>query len=166
MKTILLLPVTVLFAFSALELMNSSSLNDETEIKWLSLEEAQTQAGENGKPIFVFVEAEWCGTCKRMMNTVFPDPEISTLVTEYYHPVIIDLDSNEQVVFNGKEKTERSFARTMQVQQTPTMIFISSSGEVMGRQPGFMDRSELKQLLHYVLSDQFGEVPVSEFQID
>ena len=166
MKTILLLPVTVLFAFSTLELMNSPSLNDDAEINWLSVEEAQAQAGEDGKPLFVFVEAEWCGTCKQMLNTVFPDPEISTLVSENYHPVVIDLDSKKQVLFNGKEKTERSFARTMQVQQTPTMIFISSSGEVMGRQPGFMDRSELKQLLHYVLSDQFGEVPVSEFQVD
>ncbi len=166
MKTILLLPVTVLFAFSALELMKSSSLNDETEIKWLSLEEAQAQAGEDGKPLLVFVEAEWCGTCKQMMNTVFPDTDISKLVAENYHPVVIDLDSKKKVLFNGKQKTERNFSRTMQVQQTPTMIFIDSSGEVMGRQPGFMDRSELKKLLHYVLSDQFGEVPVSEFQID
>jgi len=158
--------LVLMLAFSPLTLVHSSSSMDENEINWLTLEEAQVQTDNDGKPLFVFVEAEWCGTCKQMMNTVFPDPEISTLLTENYHPVLIDLDSQNKVHFNGKEMTERNFARTMQVQQTPTMIFIDNNGEVLGRQPGFMNRDELKILLLYVVSDQFGEVPFSEFQMD
>ena len=156
----------LMLAFSPLTLVHSSSSIDENEIRWLSLEEAQVRSVQDGKPIFVFVEAEWCGTCKQMMNTVFPEAEISSLLTENYHPVLIDLDSQKKVLFNGDETTERNFARTMQVQQTPTMIFIDNNGEVMGRQPGFMNRDELRTLLHYVVSDQFGEIPFSEFQMD
>lgn len=132
--------------------------------EWVTLEEAQALSAEDQKPLFVFVEAEWCGICKRMMNSVFPLPDITELLVENYHPVLIDLDSGEIIIFNGEEISERNFARNMQVQQTPTMIFIDSAGDVMGRQPGFMGHDELKRLLLYVLSDQFGVVPLTEFR--
>lgn len=136
-----------------------------SDINWISLTEAQQKTKIDGKPLFVFVEAEWCGICKRMMNSVFPLPDITELLVENYHPVLIDLDSGEIIIFNGEEISERNFARNMQVQQTPTMIFIDSAGDVMGRQPGFMGHDELERLLHYVLSDQFGTVPLTEFRI-
>ncbi len=137
---------------------------NNSEIHWFKLSEAQEKSKKDGKPLFIFVEAEWCGICKRMQNTVFPHPEISDLLKNNFHPVLIDLDSRKTVRFNGEEFTERNFARILQVQQTPTMIFIAADGEVMGRQPGFMDREELKNLLLYVRSDQFGLIPLSEFQ--
>ena len=140
----------------------ADTFNDE--VHWFKLSEAQEKSKKDGKPLFIFVEAEWCGICKRMQNTVFLHPENFDLLKNNYHPVLIDLDSRKTVRFNGEELTERNFARILQVQQTPTMIFIAADGEVMGRQPGFMNREELKNLLLYVRSDQFGLIPLSEFQ--
>lgn len=134
------------------------------EIHWIKLSEAQEKSKKDGKPLFIFVEAEWCGICKRMQNTVFPVPEVADLLSNNYHPVLIDLDSRKKVIFNGEDVSERNFARNMQIQQTPTIIFIDADGEVLGRQPGFKDREELRKLLLYILSDQFGIVPLSEFQ--
>ncbi|TVP98030.1 MAG: thioredoxin family protein [Balneolaceae bacterium] len=136
------------------------------EIHWIKLSQAQEKSKKDGKPLFIFVEAEWCGICKRMLNSVFPQKGITELLTNNFHPVLIDLDSRNAIMFNGEEISERNFARNMQVQQTPTMIFINAEGEVMGRQPGFMDQDELEKLLHYVLSDEFGIVPFSEFQVN
>lgn len=136
------------------------------EITWISLTEAQEKSVVDGKPLFIFVEAEWCGFCKQMMNSVFPEPSVTELLTDNFHPVLIDLDSRETIHFNGEVMTERNFARSMQVQQTPTTIFIDENGEVLGSQPGFMDTDELEKLLLYVLSEQFGVVPLSEFTID
>lgn len=135
------------------------------EINWVSLTEAQEKSDIDGKPLFIFVEAEWCGICKRMMNSVFPQSTITSLLTDNFHPVLIDLDSRDTILFNGEVMTERSFAKNMQVQQTPTTIFIDENGEVLGSQPGFMDTDELEKLLLYVLSEQFGVVPLSEFRI-
>ncbi len=146
--------------------MLNETVLEANEIEWLSIVEAQEKSESDGRPLFIFVEAEWCGICKRMMNSVFPESTITRLLTNNFHPVLIDLDSRETILFNGEVMTERDFAKMMQVQQTPTTIFIDENGEVLGRQPGFMDTDELEKLLKYVLSDSFEVVPFSEFRID
>lgn len=164
MKISVILLITLAINFTGY-FANNTELTP-TEINWISLTEAQEKSSVDGKPLFIFVEAEWCGICKRMMNSVFPEPSVTELLTDNFHPVLIDLDSRKTILFNGEVMTERNFARNMQVQQTPTTIFIDEAGDVLGSQPGFMDVDELKKLLHYLLSDQFGLVPLSEFSID
>jgi len=157
-----ILPLLI-FLFSANEKTpDQNSVYNESDIQWQALEEAQYLAKEDNKPLFIFVEAEWCGTCKAMLREVFPQENVREEV-QNFHLVSIDVDSRKEVTFNGESLTEREFAQAMQVQGTPTMIFVDSGGEVMGRQPGFMDAEELIKLLRYVRSDQFGEVPFSEF---
>lgn len=157
-----------IFIFTFIQPQISASNTDHPvdNINWLTLTEAQKKSAIDGKPLFIFVEAEWCGICKRMMNSVFPHPTVTEILTDNFHPVLIDLDSGEPVLFNEEVLTERNFARNMKVQQTPTTIFIDKNGDVLGSQPGFMDTEELKKLLQYVLSEQFGVVPLSEFQFD
>ncbi|WP_340103341.1 thioredoxin family protein [Rhodohalobacter sp. 8-1] len=53
--------ITMGFAFHA---------NTPATLSWLTMEEAQQKSMEDGKPLFVFVEAEWCGICKRMLQNV------------------------------------------------------------------------------------------------
>ena len=160
---ILLLSVIIL---DTTHFLSNEAESVSNEIEWLSITEAQEKSKSDGRPLFIFVEAEWCGICKRMINSVFPEPSVTELLTDNFHPVLIDLDSRETILFNGEVMTERDFARIMQVQQTPTTIFIDENGDVLGSQPGFMDVDELEKLLHYLLSDQFGDVPLSEFRID
>lgn len=137
--------------------------NHPSAIDWISLTEAQQNAAEDGKPLFVFVEAEWCSICKRMLKNVFPTEGVSSALADKYHPVSIDLDSKNEIQFNGQTMTEREFARKMNVAGTPTTIFIDAKGEELGRQVGFIDVDQLKRLLAYVRSDQFFDVPLEEF---
>jgi len=137
------------------------SVNEPFE--WLKLEKAQSAATNDGKTIMVFVEAEWCGICRRMENEIFPQVAIQTLIREKYHPVTIDLDSREKVIYNGQEMTEREFARKMNVSATPTIIFINPQGEVLAHQIGFNPADRFESLLNFINSDQFGEMPFEEY---
>lgn len=141
----------------------SKPVSAQSTIDWIDLEEAQNLSKEDQKPVFVFVEAEWCGFCKKMKREVFPKNEISGLLNQEYYGVLIDLESKNEISFNGKRMTERDFARSMEVMQTPTMIFLDDKGEELGRQPGYLDSDEFYKLLRYVLSDEFGTVSFSDF---
>lgn len=164
MKTLKILPLVLFasFAFTAYAGTPSNAGNGSA-VNWLSLDEAQEKAVEDGKPLFVFVEAEWCGICKRMLNNVFPKDVVAGPLSEQYHPVSIDLDSKKEIQFNGEKMTERKFARKMEVTGTPTTIFFNAEGEELGRQVGFIDTDELERLLAYITSDQFPNVPLEEF---
>ena len=135
----------------------------DDSFNWLKLEEAQQQASETGKTVFVFVEAEWCGFCRQMEREVFPDERVIGVVNEYYLPVTIDVDSRDRVRFNGEEMTEREFARLMNVRATPTILFIDPEGVELGRQEGYNPTDRFKAVLEFVLSDQFGEIPFEEY---
>ena len=158
----LLLIISLAFAFT-LGFEKFEQHNSNTG--WLSLQEAQQKSKVDGKPLFVFVEAEWCGICRQMLQDVFPNEKVAENLSENYHPVIIDLDSKAQVSFNGEEMTEREFVRKMEVVATPTTIFIDSDGIELGRQLGGLDSTQIIRLLAYVASDQFFEVSLEEFEM-
>lgn len=162
---ILLLIFTIIITAALSDGMARQSETDG-DISWLAMEEAQQHAEDDGKPLFVFVEAEWCGICKRMLSNVFPERAVREDLVENYHPVMIDLDSKNKIRFNGETMTERDFARKMKVTGTPTTFFFDSSGEELGRQVGFIGSEELQRLLVYVNSERFNEVSFEEFEGD
>ena len=156
--------VSTILATIALSSAVAQQNNAGNSISWLTMEEAQNASADDKKPVFVFIEADWCGICKRMLESVFPKQEVSAALADKYHPVSIDLDSKREILFNGEVMTEREFAKKMEVQGTPTTIFFSAGGKELGRQTGFIDTGELNLLLAYITSDQFPDVPLEEFK--
>lgn len=165
MKTLKILFLILIVAFTFTSYAGISQIaGNGSAVNWLSLDEAQKKSAEDGKPLFVFVEAEWCSICKRMLNSVFPKDVVAGPLSDQYHPVSIDLDSKNEIDFNGERMTEREFAQKMEVTGTPTTIFFNTEGEELGRQVGFIDTDELERLLAYITSDQFPDVPLDKFQ--
>ncbi len=142
----------------------AGSARGQSGPNWLSLEEGQTLASEENKILFVFVEAEWCAICKQMKKEVFPNTAILELLEGRFASTRIDLDSKHPVLFNGTTLTERSFAESMEVVATPTLIFADSDGKILGDANGFYDQERLLVLLKYLDSDQFQEVTFLEFE--
>lgn len=163
---VLSLFITILFASGQLFNLNGQNKSKTTETKWFTLKEAQTLAAEsNGnKLIMLFVEAEWCGICKQMHKLVFPTAKVSNQIDTGFLPVSLDLDSREVVNFFGTELTKRELAQKLNVQATPTTIFIDSSGEVLANHMGFLDANDLISLLTFLHSDEFGKIDFIEFK--
>lgn len=153
-----LYPLVLMLGFL---LMTNVSLAQS--IDWTSLKEAQTKASESGKKVLIYAEAEWCGYCKRMNKNVFPQRTVRDSLKKYFHPVRIDIDSTKKEVFNDEEFTQQMLARKFRVTGTPTMIFVSSDGEILGIQPGFIKADIFDKLLAYVGSDLFHELRFKEY---
>ena len=138
--------------------------NAQSAPTWLSLDEGQVLASTDKKVLFIFVEAEWCGICKRMKKEVFPNADILALLENRFATVSIDLDSKHSVVFNGKDFTERSFAESMDVIATPTMIFADQDGKILGETAGFYGEDRFLLLLSFLDSERFQEMTFEEFE--
>lgn len=154
MKTRLL--ALLVFIFVGTDLMAQS-------IEWMPLEEAQTQASETGKKVLIYAEAEWCGYCKKMNKQVLPKSSVRDSLSKYFHPVRVDIESDQKLVFNDEELTEQTLSRRFRVSGTPTMIFVDSEGEVLGTQPGFLKAEIFDKLLAYVGNDLFDKLEFKEY---
>jgi thiol-disulfide isomerase/thioredoxin len=89
-------------------------------------EEALEEAAKQEKVIFVDAYASWCGPCKRMAKSVFPDPKAGEFYNENFINVKLDYEKEEAATFRKKYP----------VQAFPTLYFIDFDGEVVHQQKG------------------------------
>ncbi len=105
----------------------------------------------------LFVEAEWCGYCKKMYEEVFPKQTVQDSLHKYFYPVKVDVESDRQIVLNGNSLTEQQLARQFRASSTPTFIFLDQNGNTIGRQPGFLTANIFDKLVAFVGSDLTGK---------
>ncbi|PZX38943.1 thioredoxin-related protein [Roseinatronobacter thiooxidans] len=120
------------------------------------LEDAQAE----GKRLLLMFEQRGCIYCTRMHENVYPDPEITRMLTEDFMVVQINLFGNVPITdFDGTTLDERDMARRWGVVFTPTMIFapehVPESGSMRDAavmtMPGAFERGTTRLMLQWVL---------------
>lgn len=143
----------MLFAFTVMPLDTVAQ-----SISWTSLEKAQQKASQTDKKVFIFAEAQWCGYCQKMYDNTFPETSVQDSLKKYFHPVRIDIESDQKVQFNDQQYTQKKLGRKLNVSATPTIIFVDPDGKILGTQPGYLPPRVLDKLLTYVGQELFNEL--------
>jgi thioredoxin-related protein len=86
-----------------------------------SFEEAKIQAKAQNKLIFMDAYAVWCGPCKMMTNTVFPQKEVGDFFNANFINMKVDMEKGEGL----------DLRRTYGVSAYPTLLLIDAKGEVV-----------------------------------
>ncbi len=107
-----------------------------------SFDEALEMAQKEGKVIFVDAYTTWCGPCKRMSKSTFPDPSVGAFFNENFVNMKIDMEKAEG----------RKFKAKYPVQAFPTLYFIGGDGEVVHRQKGAQDAVNFLKIGKHVYS--------------
>lgn len=99
--------------------------------------ELKTAQAQGKRGILLVLEAEGCPFCKRMREQIMSRAE----VREYFrrHFSVFSLDVNGSIVVtrpDGKEQTEKAFARDLKFKGTPTFVFFAPDGGEMARYTG------------------------------
>ena len=115
-----------------------------------SFEEALEKAEEEDKLVFVDVYTTWCGPCKVMAQTVFPDQEVG----EYFNARFINfkLDAEDETIDGPR------ISNTYDVSAYPTLLFLNPDGTEIGRGVAGYDKEGFLSLAENVLSKQSPDV--------
>lgn len=143
-----------------------SSKQEQAQIQWLSLEEADQQMKENPKKLYVDVYTDWCGWCKVQDRKTFTHPEIVKLMNKYYYAVKFDAESRDSLKFNGKKygfmpKMGRKglnswahrFARKNGRLGYPTSLFFNEGFQRLDVLATYLDPSQMEKVLTYYGED-------------
>ena len=80
----------------------AKAATNQTEIDWITIEEAQRLMGFAPKKVFIDVYTDWCGWCKRMDKSTFAHPDIVKYMNANYYCVKLDAEHKKDIEFGGK----------------------------------------------------------------
>ncbi|MFN2396109.1 MAG: thioredoxin family protein [Bacteroidales bacterium] len=157
-----------IFAFSAIVYANGE--NDDSQINWISIEEAEKLTKENPKKIFVDVYTDWCGWCKRMDANTFSHPYIIDYINENFYAVKLNAEQNEPIVFRGVEyvnenpggrRSSHNFARALLQGRMsyPSVAFFDEQLNLITAIPGYRDAKAFEPILVFFNEDIFTDQP-------
>jgi thiol-disulfide isomerase/thioredoxin len=107
-----------------------------------SWDEALEKAIKDKKTVFVHAYTKWCGPCRRMLNTVYPEREAGDFYNKNFINFKIDMETQSGIEFGSKYPV-RAF---------PTLYFINPKGEVVYQHVGSADVQRLIDLGKKALS--------------
>jgi len=108
-------------------------------LQWLSLDEARSLATNQHKPMLVDFYTEWCGPCKQMEKTVFPDDSVQTVLKTRF--ILAKINGDDPVLGDTLKKQ-------FGIRAYPTYIILSPTGKERRRHIGFMVKENLIKWLN------------------
>lgn len=113
--------LTMLLAMAMLSLTAMA----QTNFRHISFAEAQKAAEKEKKLIFVDFYTSWCGPCKQMANTIFPQKAVGDFMNDKF--VCVKYDA---------EKEEAELVKRSNIQAYPTFIIFNADGTEVNRKVG------------------------------
>lgn len=108
-------------------------------LKW---QEALDKAKAEDKLIFVDAYADWCGPCKQMDKTTFPDADLGNFHNQNFINLKVNVEKGE-----GWD-----FAKNYHVKALPTLFYIDGDGKVVHKSAGMRSSVDLvligKEAIH------------------
>lgn len=168
-KLIYIIPV---FLF----LLNTVFAQKADKITWYSFEEGVKLNSENHKKVFIDVYTSWCGWCKVLDKSTFPDTTIIRLMNKYFIAVKLDAERKDTVVFNGYTfinpnpdvyKSPHQLASSLLKGRMsyPSMCFLDDSVRLITTVQSYLKPNELEPILEYIGADKYLTMTYDSFKL-
>lgn len=108
------------------------------KMSFLDLREDVAEAAAEGRRLMVYFHQNGCPYCQKLLRDNFGQKAIAEKTRAGFQVVAIDIWGDREVVgLGGDIHTEKSFARALQVQFTPTLLLLDESARVVLRINGY-----------------------------
>ena len=158
-KTILiLLLLTTVFAVRG----------QNTQINWMSLEEAIQAQAVSPRKIVMDVYTNWCGPCKMLDKYTFQNPDVVKYVNENYYAVKFDAEGEKEIRFKewvfknpgydpnrSGRNSQHELASALRINMYPTIVFLNENGDILLPLPGYKTPAQLELYLKFFFNDDY-----------
>jgi len=138
----------------------------ESEINWMSLEEAVQAQAKNPKKIMMDVYTTWCGPCKMLDKNTFQNKDVVKYVNDHYYAVKFNAEGAEQINFKENvfknpnydpnksgRNAQHELAAALRITAYPTIVFFNENGDTLLPVPGYKTPSQLELYLKLFFND-------------
>ncbi|MFP4182693.1 MAG: thioredoxin family protein [Thiohalospira sp.] len=121
------------------------------KVSFLDLPADLAEAREEDRGLILFWEQEGCPYCEALIETNFHQRDIVDYTRANFDVVALNLRGDRPVTtLDGEQLGEKALAEEMEVQFTPTLLFLDDEGEPILRLNGYYPPEEFRVALEYV----------------
>ena len=122
---------------------------------FLDLREDIAEAGAEGRRVMLFFHQNGCPYCNLLVERNLSQRDIEQQMKSTLDVIEVNMWGDRTVTgMDGQEQTEKSFAASLKVQFTPTLLFLNETGQVILRLNGYTPPATFKLALDYVAGKQ------------
>lgn len=126
-------------------------VTDGTGINWEDYTPGLAQARNQDKSVFLYFYAQWCTYCTKLKKTTFLDERVLAYLEKNFISISVDTDQNQ------------ALSQSWQVKGLPTMWFLTPEGNRISSLPGYVDGSQLFQILRYIHTKSYSSMSFQDF---
>ena len=117
---------------------------------FLDFREDVADAKRDGKRVMIYVGQDGCPYCAKLMQVNFKQKDIVDYTRKHFVPIALNLWGDRETVWiDGRAMPEKELARALNVQFTPTLLFLDEQGAIIARINGYYPPHRFKAALEY-----------------
>jgi thioredoxin-related protein len=121
------------------------------------------EAAREGKRVMLYFGQDGCPYCKALMKGFDPGP-LADKTRRHFVAIAVNIWGDTPVTWtDGRALTEKTLARHLGVQFTPTLLFFETDGRIALRLNGYLPPERLTHVLDYVIDRRDREQSLAEY---
>jgi thioredoxin-related protein len=118
---------------------------------FLDFREDVDDAARSGKRLLVYFGQDGCPYCAMLMANNFSQRSIVDKTQRHFVATALNIWGDREVKWvDGRTMPEKALARVLDVQFTPTILFLDEAGNVITRLDGYYPPNQFEAVLDYV----------------
>lgn len=146
----------------------------DSEVKWMTFEEAVEKSRTEKRKIFIDVYTDWCGWCKVMDKKTFSQPAVAKVLNEKYYPVKFNAEQREDIVYNGTTfkfieqggRGTHQFAAALLNNQLsyPSVVFLNEDFAIIHILKGYQQAPQFHKIAEFIGGDFYKRIKMEAWE--
>jgi len=132
---------------------------------FMDMQEDVEEAKESDKHVMLFMTLKFCPYCTKMLkNNFIEGAELQPYIKENFDVIAIDIKGSKEItVTEDLTLTEKEYAKHLNVQYTPTILFLNQNNEVVVRVNGYRSSKNFKYILDFVKNKEYKNMKLTDY---
>ena len=132
---------------------------------FMDMNEDVEEAKESDKHVMLFMTLKFCPYCTKMLNNNFIEgAKLQPYIKDNFDVIGIDIKGSKEIAVNEDlTLTEKEYAKHLNVQYTPTILFLNQSNEIVVRINGYRSSENFKYILDFVKNKEYKNMELTQY---